>query len=973
MFAQRGPDFHDGGAYYQSLTETEIAEGETFFFSHRIVNSGNEIPEPSEVRYYLTEDKQIDPAHDLLLGVERVGEFPLAPDYHRITRQFTMPPGAGFASAVFIGWDIVNADDTDQTNNRGLPRRADHGLAAAGSRPTDAARFHSFSRTTVEPGGCFRIGGTVRNLGPQVSAGYQLQFHLSGNAVFGDSDDIDSAEKSFSRSPRSARLAPAIRAFEADLCLSAFHAVGTSAIRSSPMAIRIAANNTKFFTQMITVAPATDVDLFDAGPAHDSITYEGYVVNRGSPINVAMGVFNGGDDPSLNYAVRFYASPDNVIGNGDDIFLGGRAMPPLAPNFSPPYQPQTVSTSLPTTSLSAGQTYYIGWKIEGGNDGNTANNTAVHSARLSVVELPDLAVDSDWTITGDPDLLTPGCLVISGTVRNLGVVTVAEPYLSMKLKRPDLDLASFLFTTVQDPPAFHFDLPGGPLIPGEIRHISKSLTLEPNLLGELPVKPGINHSATATVGYDGVNDANESNNQFELPNKVKFSNGDPFPDLRAKLLFGSYPYARVAGNPGDQVEIQFDVINGGAASGPFVVKTFFDNQLVATENVSGLGSGSSGVNNTRLAQSFAIPNSAALGEHQIRVIVDTAGQVDEYSECNNEYTAPIMVGGDAELSEGDIGFRAQPDACLQGVPTDYSFSIRNMGIVDAGPFHVRLVLSPNPEITLIHDLPLAEASFGGLLAGEETEVAFHVAIPNTVTPGEYYVGWIIDPYSTVTEIDEANNIGRFYAPVRVGVDVNLRPGNLPFSLAAAEAARGETVELSGSFKNSGAVNASGYRLSAVLSSDQSITTSDRTLLTAWISTSPPSGYLSGWDLPFPEDIKDGRYWVGFIIDADNDIEESDETDNVSPPLELIVRPAPEEFRLRILGIAKDGDDMELYWTSRTGYSYQLEKARALNKWSPMGEQMRGDPLFSGGVFPGGASDLGDAGQFRVREIPPANP
>jgi len=97
---------------------------------------------------------------------------------------------------------------------------------------------------------------------------------------------------------------------------------------------------------------------------------------------------------------------------------------------------------------------------------------------------------------------------------------------------------------------------------------------------------------------------------------------------------------------------------------------------------------------------------------------------------------PQTVGGDKHLS-------------IRGV-------IYNRGGADSGPFFVNIYLSKDTQITR-DDYQLSQTAMD-IDSGGSIELSWLNPVPETVPPGTYYVGWLIDPENQVIEEDEKNNM-----------------------------------------------------------------------------------------------------------------------------------------------------------------------------------------------------------------------
>ena len=83
-------------------------------------------------------------------------------------------------------------------------------------------------------------------------------------------------------------------------------------------------------------------------------------------------------------------------------------------------------------------------------------------------------------------------------------------------------------------------------------------------------------------------------------------------------------------------------------------------------------------------------------------------------------------------------------------------------------------------------------------------------------------------------------------------------------------------------RNIGTASSGGFYVSYYASTDITITTSDHLIDTDYVgSISPFISRDSDWSGTFPSSVPAGTYWVGWIIDSQNDVDESDESNNTA--------------------------------------------------------------------------------------------
>ena len=194
---------------------------------------------------------------------------------------------------------------------------------------------------------------------------------------------------------------------------------------------------------------------------------------------------------------------------------------------------------------------------------------------------------------------------------------------------------------------------------------------------------------------------------------------------------------------------------------------------------------------------------------------------------------------------------------------------------NAGSFYVGIYLSTDATITTADTL-LGLRYLTSLSAGEAIAHDTSALIPTSLKPGIYYLGAIADYKNSVIESDETNNVllgGQFTV---IGPDLTVSAVSGPASSGTnANIAISTTVAASASGGNAGS-----FDMNIYLSTDSTITTSDRKIGFRSF-TGMAAGATSTADTVanIPVGIPPGTYYIGAIVDIYNWVTESDETNN----------------------------------------------------------------------------------------------
>lgn len=149
------------------------------------------------------------------------------------------------------------------------------------------------------------------------------------------------------------------------------------------------------------------------------------------------------------------------------------------------------------------------------------------------------------------------------------------------------------------------------------------------------------------------------------------------------------------------------------------------------------------------------PNSGVIGNsndvhpHADDVLGNRAG----YGTCCTE--RDLAVTAYERVSAGNSDRIRPPSTSYRGHRTSYRFTLANRGTTNQSSARVQFYLSTNRFIST-SDTYLGAATYS-LNSGVEATYTASVTVPTSLTPGDYYFGYIIDPQGSILEVDEGNN------------------------------------------------------------------------------------------------------------------------------------------------------------------------------------------------------------------------
>lgn len=217
-----------------------------------------------------------------------------------------------------------------------------------------------------------------------------------------------------------------------------------------------------------------------------------------------------------------------------------------------------------------------------------------------------------------------------------------------------------------------------------------------------------------------------------------------------------------------------------------------------------------------------------------------------------------------------------PTAVASGDEVKLSAEVRNAGTAASAASTLRYYLSSDALIAR-SDTALACVAPVPVLAAAATASAPLCSFRLT-TAGAYYLGVCVDAVNG--ETDTANNcsIGSPLTVTGAG-----QPDLLIASIsAAAQASIGGSLQVAATVRNRGSGRAASAKLKVVLSSNATISTADQVIGSCdLIALDPEASDGCAGDVTVPTTVTPGTYYVGAIVDPDQTVAESNETNNTA--------------------------------------------------------------------------------------------
>jgi len=277
------------------------------------------------------------------------------------------------------------------------------------------------------------------------------------------------------------------------------------------------------------------------------------------------------------------------------------------------------------------------------------------------------------------------------------------------------------------------------------------------------------------------------------------------------------------------------------------------------------------------------------------------GSMSGYQNIGFTYCPTIAVDQNA-----NINFTLPPDGpdlvvttplviTPTGVPpgsntvTLSSWTVVNKGTKPSGAFTSGVYLSNDWQITA-GDILLTRIVNPSLAACDSTKWPQRtVTVPAATPVGQYSFGVLVDDQGQVNEVEERNNARNTSLNIGypdLALQESLIAGFIVHGGDMGYTHRGGTVSIQGPrVVNQGVTDAGAFSVGFYLSTDTTITADDIRLGTIRIESLPvTSNSASGFTIPpqtftIPTSVNTGWYYIGVLVDSENDVRESDERNN----------------------------------------------------------------------------------------------
>ncbi len=845
------------------LGASKTTAGSQIGASSYIYNQGNTAASSSNAAFYLSSDNKLD-GQDVLLAAITGGQLG-ASQYNDRSSTLTIPAATKAGSYyVLFAADYQNTVvETNEQNNVSA-------VALTIEDPYVDLLAYSLSASpySVVTGSNVQLYGYVYNQGNTTSAATSVGFYLSSNASF-DGNDVLLGNSTLSSI--SATAYNNYTTVTTNVAVPTGTAVGTYYVlmvadNKNSIAEKNEQNNVTY-TTLSVVQPSVDLYISGADLSR-------YSVAAGSNFTSSFYIVNQGNTSASTSNAQVYLSSNSTFDSNDVLLVTSTGGALAASGYS--YRQPSATVPANTTPGN----YYVLLVADATNlvnETNEQNNTTAVSQIVVTAPFSGVVVPASGTstlTTCSADIYDNGgtdgyASSSNGTL----IIKPATAGAKLQLAFSQLSLNSYAYLTVYDGPNTSYPV----LANYSYYSTSPSTVQATNTEGALTL--AFSSSYYTAAGFQA---------------KVTCI-------LPADLTVSGATLQTSSTTPGSTLTASATITNAGQGNATYsnlgyylsTDQNFSVNDVpLATVSGGTLNAGSSA---TR-AGTLSIPAGTSYGSYYVLCVADPDKQEPESNENNNVAVTTLRIG-DAQPNLMLSSATLQSTSVVSGGSVTSSVVVKNDGSAAAASSTLGYYLSTNTTWET-SDVLLQTVTGASLAAsGTATRTATHT-IPTGTTAGSYYVLFVADPASAVTENSETDNVAA--VALTVNSPAVTKP-DLAFvaasgSVTPGSVVAGKSITAGGTITNLGTSAATSVPLTLYLSADNKLDAADVKLGTG-TGASLTNGVTRAQQITatVPATTTAGSYYVLLMLDAETVLSETSRTNNLySLPLTVTVATAQRE-------------------------------------------------------------------------------
>jgi len=335
--------------------------------------------------------------------------------------------------------------------------------------------------------------------------------------------------------------------------------------------------------------------------------------------------------------------------------------------------------------------------------------------------------------------------------------------------------------------------------------------------------------------------------------------------------------------------LTFTVRNRGTAAAPASFATYYlssdyilsdDDRKLGSIGCEDIGRGESEAKSTFARFSLSI----SPGAYFIIVKADDTSCVFENDKANNIASAPLTVIPHVPPDLRLEILSVDPSRQARGGTVRFRYRVNNAGDGRVSSYNLRpyysedRIITPDDQAGTLHSQGI---NLGARSTG--MELYNQITIPLSATPGDRYVGVIVDPNNEIPESNETNNWNSFPIYVMSEGLPDLGIVSLRVRVLGMELSVGDEISIFCRVENRGSAAASQCAVHYYLSDGLAINRSARLVGGTSLSTRGSLAAGAGVDFNYkqriPEDVRPGDKYLLAVVDSANAVTEMNESNN----------------------------------------------------------------------------------------------
>lgn len=283
---------------------------------------------------------------------------------------------------------------------------------------------------------------------------------------------------------------------------------------------------------------------------------------------------------------------------------------------------------------------------------------------------------------------------------------------------------------------------------------------------------------------------------------------------------------------------------------------------------------------------------------------DVIANVESFQFADMTQTlAEVVIARDPNLSAANLAAGAAQ--VVEGEALILGWNLTSDGVVDAESSVTQLLIATAPDAGSVVQT-IDTAPTGTLATG--TTTAYSDSIDTTGwTPGTYYIAAVADGTGLLDESNETDNATAWVEIVVLAAEPNLAAGNI--AAADVAAVEGDSLAVTWDLVSDGTIDAASSVTQLVIATAPdmgSVIQSFGAMDTGVLTTGTTASYTGNVDTT---GLVAGTYWVAAVADAGNVLAESDEADNVSGWVQIVVEDQRVDYSINSAAVL--GGDFDL--------------------------------------------------------------